>query len=106
MGRATGDDINRAFKLQDKGLSGTKICSEMKNTNIRTYIRLRPTLEAGILPEVNKAYSLAACKEWIDKYGEKNQEKKQEERQNRRRIKYKVEVIVWEYDGGEWDDVK
>jgi len=64
--------IKRAFELQDKGLTRQQIAEELHNTNIGVYIKLRPILDRGELPEdKGSAYSIPACKDYIENYWNK-----------------------------------
>ena len=49
-----------------------KIREEVKNSNISAYLRIRPILEKGEMPpDKGKAYSLPACKDYIENHRNK-----------------------------------
>lgn len=75
MAKTTGETIARAFELSDKGLNQRQIAVELHNSNIPAYLRLRPDLDNGIMPpDKGSAYSLRACREYIDNYRGKQTE--------------------------------
>lgn len=69
MARTTGETIAHAYELHDKGMTQKQIAQELNNSNIPAYIRLMPLLTNGVMPpDKGSAYSLNACRDYIDNY--------------------------------------
>lgn len=91
MAKTTGETIARAFELKDKGLNQRQIALELKNSNIPAYLRMRSTLEDGVMPpDKGSAYSLAACRDYIENYRTKGTTPQ-------RKLKYMIEIAIYEY---------
>ena len=61
--------IHKAFELRDKGLTYHQIAERVGCTNIGVYVKLRPFLDKGEMPpDKGSAYSLPACRDYIDNY--------------------------------------
>ena len=69
MAKTTGDTIARAFELIDMGMTQKQVAQELKNSNIPAYVRVRSLLDDGVMPpDKGSAYSLNACRDYIDNY--------------------------------------
>ena len=100
----TGDKIRQMYNLMDLGLDKFQIAEKVGVSfgQVSNYKRLRPLLDNGDLPQKNTTtYSMQGCTEYIQKYVRNSYSEAHNEpaepREENRRIKYKMEVIVWEY---------
>lgn len=100
----TAAGIQQIIELFDKGLTYGKIASKLdlcQNT-VGQYVNLKKRYDKGEKPDDVKdstSYSKKAWLEWAEKFGNNYETivENPEAKKTDRRMKYKIEVIIWEY---------